>query len=75
LRLIFASLGLAVLVITRAIAPSAMVAIIAPFIGYFMYRVNHPAIFTLCYAPLILLAWLKMIYAEDESLGCDGLRA
>ena len=38
----------------------------APFIGYFIYRVNHPAIFTLCYAPLISLAWLKVIYAEDE---------
>ena len=67
LRFIFAvSLGLAVLVITRAIAPSAMVAISAPFIGYFIFRVNHAAIFTLCYAPLISLAWLKVIYAEDE---------
>ena len=67
LRFIFAvALGLAVLVITCAIAPSAMVAIIAPFIGYFNYRVNHPEIFTPCYAPLILLAWLKVIYAEDE---------
>ena len=67
LRVIFAvSLGLAVLVITQAIAPSAMVAIAAPFVGYFIYRVNHAAIFTLCYAPLISLAWLKMIYAEDE---------
>ena len=67
LRFIFAaSLGLSVLVITRATAPSAMVAIIAPFIGYFIYRVNHPEIFSTCYAPLISLAWLKVIYAEDE---------
>ncbi len=67
LRSIFAvSLGLSVLVITRAIAPSAMVAIAAPFVGYFIYRVNHAAIFTLCYAPLISLAWLKLTYAEDE---------
>ena len=67
LRFIFAlALGLAVFVITCAIAPSAMVAITAPFIGYFIYQVNHPLIFTLCYAPLILLAWLKVIYAEDE---------
>jgi hypothetical protein len=67
LRVLFAAaLGIAVFVVTRALLPSALVAFASPFIGYFIYRVNHPAIFTLCYSPLILLAWLKMIYGEER---------
>jgi len=27
------------------------VAISAPFVGFFLYRINHPAFFSLCYAP------------------------
>jgi hypothetical protein len=67
LRAVFAAaLGVAVFVVTRALLPSALVAFASPFIGYFVYRVNHPAIFTLCYSPLILLAWLKLIYGEER---------
>ena len=63
LRFVFAAaLGLSVLTVTRALRPSVMVAFAAPFVGYFIYRVNHPAIFTLCYAPLISLAWLRLTY-------------
>jgi hypothetical protein len=63
LRIVFAAaLGLAVLTISGALLPSVMVAISAPFIGFFLYRVDHPAIFTLCYAPLISLAWLRLTY-------------
>lgn len=61
-----AALGIAVFTVTRAFMPAALVAFAAPFIGYFIYRVNHPAIFTLCYSPLILLAWLKLIYGEER---------
>ena len=79
LRLIFAvSLGLAVLVITRAIAPSAMVAISAPFIGYFIYRVNHPADFhtLLCAANFIGVAESDLCRGREVSaaMGC-GLDA
>lgn len=28
-----------------------IVAIAAPFVGFFLYRINHPAFFSLCYAP------------------------
>ena len=66
LRVIFAAaLGLSVFTVTRALRPSAMVAFAAPFIGFFVFRVNHPAIFSLCYAPLILLAWLRLAYSPD----------
>ncbi len=30
-----------------------------PFIGFFLYRINHPAGFSLCYAPWILYSWLR----------------
>jgi len=67
LRAVFAaSLGIAVFTVTRAFVPAALVAVAAPFIGYFGFRLNHPAIFTLCYSPLILLAWLKLIYGEER---------
>ena len=33
------------------------------FIGFFAYRFNHPAIFSLCYAPWLLLAWLEIARA------------
>lgn len=67
LRTIFAaSLGMAVLLLTQKTLPAVIVTISAAFIGYFLYRVNHPAIFTLCYSPLIFLTWLKVIYAEEE---------
>jgi hypothetical protein len=33
------------------------------FIGFFVYRINHPAIFSLCYAPWILYSWLRLVEA------------
>jgi len=67
LRAVFAAaLGLAVFTVTRAFVPAALVAFAAPYVGYFAFRVNHPSIFTLCYSPLILLAWLKLVYGEER---------
>lgn len=61
LRLVFASaIGLSVLVITRSTAPSLVAAFAASFIGFFGSRVNHTEIFTICYAPLIMLSWLHL---------------
>ena len=40
--------------------PAAMAtAVSVCFIGMFVYRINHPAIFSLCYAPWILYCWLR----------------
>ena len=67
LRGVFAAaLGLSVFAVTRAFVPAALVALAAPYVGHFIFRVNHPAIFTLCYSPLILLAWLKLIYGDER---------
>lgn len=53
-------LGLCVWTLTAALPASALVAAASPFIGFFIYRQNHPAIFSFCYAPWILLGWLTL---------------
>lgn len=62
--LLAAGIGLCVLRATRHLPAAAIVATVMPFIGYFVYRVNHPAIFSLCYAPWILWCWLGIVTAE-----------
>jgi len=43
----------------RSLPASLLMAASAPFLGYFLYRVDHPAIFSLCYSPWILYCWLR----------------
>ena len=38
----------------------------APFIGFFLYRINHPACFSLCYAPWPLLCLVRVAQARDR---------
>jgi hypothetical protein len=38
---------------------SVLLAASAPWIGFFTYRGCHMAVFTMCYAPWILVAWLE----------------
>ncbi len=40
--------------------PAALVAAVTPFIGFFLYRVNHPAFFSLCYAPWPLYCLVRL---------------
>ncbi len=49
-------------------AAALIVAAVAPFIGFFVYRFNHPAFFSLCYAPWPLYCWIRAVRAP-------GLRA
>lgn len=58
-----ASLGWCVWFLTRHWPAAAVIALSAPFIGFFSYRYSHPAFFSMCYAPLILLAWLSVLNA------------
>ena len=58
-----ACLGLCVFQLTRHLPAAAIIAASAPFIGFFAYRYSHPAFFSLCYAPSLLLCWLKLIDA------------
>lgn len=43
-----------------------LVSAVAPFIGFFLFRVNHPAFFSLCYAPWPLYCWLRVSAAENR---------
>ena len=69
-------LGLIVLALTRHGPAALIVALAAPFIGFFLYRINHPAFFSLCYAPWPLYFLVRIAQAETRraaALGCAGL--
>ena len=57
------ALGLLVLAVTRYLPAALIVAAAAPFIGFFVYRINHPAFFSLCYAPWSLYCWVRVTQA------------
>lgn len=58
-KVLFAlALGLVVWRLSRHLPSALLVTMAAPFIGFFIYRINHPALFAFCYAPWVLLAWL-----------------
>lgn len=48
---------------SQRVAPAAVVALAAPFVGFFVYRFNHPAFFSFCYAPWTLYCWLRIANA------------
>lgn len=64
--LLACGLGLIVLRVARHLPAAILVALAADFVGLFVYRVNHPAIFSFCYAPWILYCWVRLIVAEDR---------
>ena len=53
-------IGFCVWRLTRHLPASLLLAASAQFIGFFVYRVNHPAIFSLCYSPWILYCWIRI---------------
>lgn len=67
-----AGLGLTVLALARpfassfshALIPAVLVAATTPFIGFFLYRINHPAFFSLCYAPWPLYCLVRLAQAD-----------
>jgi hypothetical protein len=56
------SIGIGMLVfnITQCTTSGLLLAASSPFIGFFLLRLNHPAYFTMCYAPWILVGWSCM---------------
>ncbi len=69
-------LGLLVLSVVRHLPSALLVCLAAPFLGFFIYRYSHPALFSFCYAPWPLLCWIKA--AETRRLRsfaawCAGL--
>jgi hypothetical protein len=74
LRALFAcGLGWTVLALRRDWIAAALVAFAAPFIGFFIVRVNHPAIFSVCYSPWLLWAWVRIVQAP--TLRATGVAA
>lgn len=65
-RILFAAgLAFTVLAFTADLPAAAILTLAAPFVGFFNYRFNHPAVFSLAYAPWILCAWALLIRAGD----------
>ena len=48
------------LLLTGRLSAAALVSVAAPFVGFFVYRINHPAFFSFCYAPWVLLCWIQL---------------
>lgn len=58
--------GVAALLAVGAIAPAAIAAMAAAFLGFYVFRFNHPAIFALTYAPWILVGWFLLATATTR---------
>lgn len=56
-------LGLAVRASSRHLPTALLFAFSSAFIGFFSYRYNHPAFFSICYAPWLLVCWLEITRA------------
>lgn len=55
--------GLCVWSITRSLPAAMLVTFAVDFVGFFPFRVNHPAFFSFCYAPSVLYCWLRLTAA------------
>ena len=52
-------IGLLVWKTTRHLPIAVLLGFSCAFFGFFSYRFSHPAFFSVCYAPWILLCWLR----------------
>lgn len=67
-RLLFAlGVGFAAFAATRRLGASVLATATAPFIGFFAYRLNHPAIVTVGYAPWLLACWIEVARSVPNS--------
>ena len=57
-------LGLIVWHLTRHLPSAALTGFASAFIGFFVFRINHPAFFSFCYAPWMLYCWLRLAQTE-----------
>jgi hypothetical protein len=60
-----AGIGLLVFATTGYLPAALILAASSTFIGFFAFRFNHPEIFSLCYSPWILLAWVEILAADS----------
>lgn len=61
-----AGLGFIVWRLTRSLGAAILITLSTAFVGYFTYRLNHPANFSVCYSPWILWAWVGLIQAPGR---------
>lgn len=67
LKLIFsASIGLLIYLLYSNISAAAFLTFASAFITFFLFRVNHPAYFTIAYAPIVLLPYVLLIKANKN---------
>jgi hypothetical protein len=62
-----ACLGLIVFQLTGRLSAASIVSLAAPFVGFFVYRINHPAFFSFCYAPWVLYCWIRLARQAERS--------
>ena len=63
-KLLFSfGLGLVIWRSVRHLGIATLLAFSSAFLGFFAFRFNHPAFFSLCYAPWVLLCWLHLMEA------------
>ncbi len=66
-RVVFAAgVGMAAMAATGSLFPALLVVFVTPFVGVYTFRLNHPALFALTYAPWVLLAWFRLAHANHE---------
>lgn len=53
-------LGLCAWLLMRRFAVAALIGASGAWLGFFAFRFNHPAFFSVCYAPWVLLPWLRL---------------
>ena len=61
-----AALGFCVWQLTKDLPAAIFVTATSAFIGFFGYRYSHPAFFSLCYAPGVLLCWFKLLDSPNR---------
>lgn len=52
-------IGLLVWTTTGRLGIAALLTVSSAFLGFFAFRFNHPAFFSVCYSPWLLLCWLR----------------
>lgn len=62
-ELLALGLGLAAWMLWRHLPSALLVAVGAGFLGFFTFRINHPANFSVGYAPWILVCWIGLAQA------------
>ncbi len=71
-----AGLGFTVWVAVGSLPAAALVTFAAAFVGFFNFRFNHPAIFSVSVAPWVLLCWVGVVRAATlraAAAWCAGL--